>query len=81
MENVVKGWFLTGLGVILTTLGLVHLSGFYVMPNPELLDAPWKVGIYFLVALCLVVFPKTKIESWLEAIAQSAFSIFKKKSE
>jgi hypothetical protein len=81
MENVIKGWFTTSLGIILVIAGLLHVFGIYRMPNPELMDNYWKIGLYFLISFSLALFSKSKIEIWLEDIAKAVFGIFKKKAE
>lgn len=81
MENLVKGWFTSGLGIVLIILGIVHVFGFYEMPNPEIMDTYWKKGLYFLISFSLFLFSKTKIETVLESLVSSVVSLFKKKVE
>ncbi len=79
MENVIKGWFLTLIGFIGVIAIIAHASGFYVFPNPEFFNTKTEVSIGLLICFALVVFKKTKIETYIEEFLKPIIDFIKKK--
>lgn len=81
MENIVKGWALTLIGLIGVVGILLHWTGFYEMPNPDFLSKTWEIVIALIICTGLAVFPRTKIEVYLEVLFSAVIALFKKKTE
>lgn len=47
---------------------IAHSTGFFVFPNPDVLDTTYESVIGLIVCFSLLLFPKTKIEGLVESM-------------
>ncbi len=79
MENIIKGWLLSAIGLLGIVVTILHATGVYELPNPEILDSTWEVTIALIVCFSLFLLPKTKIEKAVESLFSTIVNLFKKK--
>jgi len=78
MQNLIKGYITSLLGLIgVIAIGL-HASGYYEFPNPEFLDKDTEVCIAIAICFGLFLLPYTKIESIIENVVNFIVDKFKK---
>ncbi len=81
MENLLKGWVLSLMGFIGIVAIAAHSTGFFVFPNPDILDNTYEAVIGLIVCFSLLLFPKTKIEALIESMMGVVVNIFTKKKD
>lgn len=85
MENLIKGWLLSLMGLAGIIIIGVHITGVYEFPNPKFLQKEWQIYIGLIASFGLMLLPKTKLEVYIDVIVAAAVdlvkSIFKKKSD
>lgn len=81
MENLIKGYLTSFMGLICSIAIILHWSGLYEFPNPDFLDKPYEIVIALIVNGGLFMLPYSKIESMVESIWNILLGVFKKKVE
>ena len=76
-ENIIKGWLLSAIGLLGIVITMLHATGVYELPNPEILNSAWEVAIALVVCFSLFLLPKTKIEKAVESLFGVVVSMFK----
>jgi hypothetical protein len=76
LENIIKGWVLSLIGLAGFILVVLHASGFYEFPNPEFLDKTYEVVIAFIVCIGFFILPKTKIDLVIEKLLNRVVDLF-----
>lgn len=79
MENLLKGWVLSLMGLVGIFVIAAHATGFFVFPNPKALSTTTESVVGLIVCFSLLLFPKTKIEGYIESMMGVVVNIFKKK--
>lgn len=79
MENLLKGWVLSLIGLIGILAIIAHSTGYLKFPNPDALSTTTESVIGLIVSFSLMLFPKTKIEGYVESMMGVVVNIFKKK--
>lgn len=79
LENAIKGYMLSLIGLVVFFAILAHGTGFYEFPNPTILHKGWEIGLGLLLSFGLIVFPKSKIESFVEQGWAILLGLFKNK--
>lgn len=78
MENLIKGYITSLIGLIgIVAIGL-HLSGVLEFPNPDFLDKETEAGIALIGCIGLFILPYSKIEAMVESIINFIIDKFKK---
>lgn len=79
LENTIKGYVLSLLGLTgLVAIGL-HALGLYEFPNPDFMNKGWEVATGILLCFGLFLMPKSKIEAFVESGWNLLIGMFKKK--
>lgn len=68
MENLIKGWVLSGIGFIGMVAIILHFMGIFTFPNPDFISSRTEAIIGLVACFALFLFPKTTIENWIETI-------------
>lgn len=76
MENIIKGWVLSLIGLIGAIGILLHWTGYLALPNPKALDTNTECIIGLLVSGAFFALPKTKLDQWITDGVQSIFDKF-----
>jgi len=81
MQNIVKGWATTIIGLAMIALSLLHFYGIVHLPAPEGISAETQLAVGFTVGLILFLLPGGVIEGGLTKILQGFVNLFTKKTE
>lgn len=78
MENLLKGYLTSILGLIgILAIG-AHETGFFEFPNPDFLNKEWESLIALIICFGLFRLPSSKIEAFIDSLVQSVVDRFKK---
>lgn len=78
MQNLIKGYITSVLGLLgIVAIGL-HWTGVLEFPNPEFLDKQSEIVIAFILCAGLFVLPYSKIEAVIESLFNWVIERFKK---
>lgn len=81
MNNIVKGWATTIIGLAMIAVSLLHFYGFLPLPEIEGISAETQLAVGFTVGLILFLLPGGIIEASLTKILQGLVNLFNKKTE
>jgi membrane protein CcdC involved in cytochrome C biogenesis len=68
MNNVIKGWITTIVGLGIMVVDVLYFFGFIQLPKPSFVPTPVAVLIAFIVGIVLFLVPHSRIEKALEEI-------------
>lgn len=68
MENVIKGWVTSLIGLVGMIATFLHATGIYPMPSTGLISNLTECIIGFLVSLALFILPKSRIEALVDKV-------------
>lgn len=75
MENLIKGWVFSAVGLAVFIATILHYFGFLTFPKPTALDNDYACVISLIVSAACFSFPKTKID---DAIGQAFALVWSK---
>lgn len=78
MQNLIKGYITSILGLLGVIAIFLHGSGFFEFPNPDFLDKQSEITIALIVCAALFILPYSKIESIIESLMTWVIEKFKK---
>lgn len=76
MENLIKGWVFSTIGLVVFIATLLHYFGYLVFPKPTALDNDYACIISLLISICCFSYPKTKIDEYLGQAIGSVWNKF-----
>lgn len=79
MENLIKGWITSVIGLAGVLITILHYFGIVKLPNPAALSNTWESVIAAILSLGFFMMPYTKIESAVESAWGSLLKLFNKK--
>lgn len=77
IENAIKGWVLSTIGLIGIVVTCLHWSGVWRLPNPEALSTSTECAISLITSFALFGLKKTKIDVLVEDFLQAVIDRFK----
>lgn len=78
LENTIKGWVLSAIGLLGLVAVIAHATGFYELPNPDILSKTYECVIAGIFCFALFLLPKTKIDTAIEKLFTWAIDKFTK---
>jgi len=81
MENILKGWVLSLIGLAGVIGTIAHYFGFYEFPRSGVMEKGYESLIALIVSGALFALPKTKIDTWIESASNKVVGSFTGKKD
>lgn len=81
MENIIKGWLTSLLGLAGAIITVLHYFGVVSLPNPEALSTAWETVLAAIISLGFFMIPYSKIEAFVESAWEILLKMLNKRND